>query len=100
MAEHVLVWEFWVRPERRTEFERHYGPDGTWAALFRRSPGYLGTLLLHDRAQELRYVTIDRWDDVESYRGFRASHSREYEAIDRLCEALTTREAALGEFSG
>ncbi len=100
MAEHVVVWEFWVRPERRPEFVRHYGPHGNWAALFGRSPGFLGTLLLHDRAQELRYVTIDRWADAESYRAFRALHGHEYAELDRLCEALTTREAALGEFSG
>lgn len=99
MAEHVLVWEFLVRPEHRLQFERHYGPDGTWAALFRRSPGYVGTLLLHDRAQALRYVTIDRWESAESYRTFRALHSREYAELDGLCEALTTHEAALGEFS-
>jgi heme-degrading monooxygenase HmoA len=96
---YAYLWEFLVRPDEQTEFERHYGPDGTWAALFRLSSGYIGTELLHDRSQPLRYVTIDRWESVAAYRAFRAQRSSEYEELDRLCAGLTTHEASLGEFA-
>jgi heme-degrading monooxygenase HmoA len=65
--------------------------------LFRRAPGYLGTQMLQDRTEKIRYVTIDRWQSVEAYHAFRARYSREYEELDRLCEGLTTHEASLGE---
>jgi len=99
-AQYIYLWEFRVPAERQAEFERHYGPAGSWATLFRKAPGYIETLLLQDRSQNLRYVTIDRWESVDAYRAFRAQRSREYEELDRLCEALATHEASLGEFSG
>jgi heme-degrading monooxygenase HmoA len=100
MKHYLVLWEFEARAEQQTEFERRYGPKGSWEMLFRRAPGYLETLLLKDRTQNLRYVTIDRWESVDAYRDFRALYSRQYEELDRLCEGLTTHEASLGEFSG
>jgi len=95
---YIYLWEFLVQPSRQAEFERHYAPDGSWTALFRQAPGYLGTQLLHDRSNHLRYVTIDRWTGVEAYRAFRAQFATQHEALDRQCEGLTTREAPLGEY--
>ena len=69
----ATVWEFSVKASRQAEFESHYGPDGSWARLFRQSPGYLGTELWHDRADALRYLTIDRWASVEAWREFRSA---------------------------
>jgi heme-degrading monooxygenase HmoA len=99
MARYCYLWEFHVRPERQAEFERRYGPDGEWVALFRQAPGYIGTQLLRDRSESLRYVTIDRWESFEAYRTFRSQFSRQYEELDRMCEGLTTHEAPAGEFS-
>ena len=95
---YAYLWEFLVQPARQAEFERHYAPDGSWVALFRQAPGYLGTQLLHDRSNRLRYVTIDRWTDIEAYRAFRTRFAEAYAALDRQCEGLTTREAPLGEY--
>jgi heme-degrading monooxygenase HmoA len=95
---YAAIWEFSVRPGRRTEFERHYGPDGSWARLFRNAPGYEGTELLHDRSDPDRYVTIDRWISSETWQAFRKQHAAQYEALDQECEGLTSREARLGEF--
>ena len=53
---HVL-WEFRVRPERRREFEEHYGSDGTWAAFFRGGRGYRESILLRDREEPDRAVS-------------------------------------------
>ena len=73
--------------------------SGSWAQLFRNSPGYLGTDLWHDRADALRYVTIDRWASAEAWREFRAQFAAEYERLDREYAGLTTHEAPLGEFA-
>jgi heme-degrading monooxygenase HmoA len=99
MAQYLYLWEFQVHPARQAEFERHYGPDGAWVTLFRQAPGYIETLLLRDRTQGLRYVTIDRWESIETYRAFRSKYSLQYAELDRLCEGFTTREVPLGEFS-
>lgn len=98
-GEFVTVWEFRVAPERQAEFESHYGAEGSWARLFRRADGYLGSELLRDRADPHRYVTIDRWSDAEAWRAFRSRFAAEYERLDREFESLTTRETPLGEFA-
>lgn len=95
---YATVWEFRVRSDRREEFERHYGPQGSWVRLFRQAAGYLGTELLHDRSDPLRYLTIDRWTGCDAYRAFRAGFAAPYQALDLACEGLTTHEAALGEY--
>lgn len=98
MAGFTTVWEFRVRGERREEFERHYGPEGSWALLFRQAEGYVGTELLKDRSDALRYLTIDRWASAAAYRAFRAEFARPYATLDERCAGLTTHEAALGEY--
>ena len=95
---YTYVWEFEVVAGQAAEFERHYGPGGTWAMLFARADGYVETLLLKDRAAPGRYVTVDRWRDEAAYRAFRSAFSAEYGQLDRECERLTTGERRLGEF--
>lgn len=95
-AEHVLVWEFRPATGREAEFERAYGPDGDWAVLFQRHPGYLGTELL--RGAGGRYVTIDRWRTRAAFEDFKARHGADYAALDRKMEALTSHEASVGTF--
>lgn len=97
-AGYATLWEFLVQPARQAEFERHYAPDGSWAALFRQAPGYLGSQLLQDRSNPLRYVTIDRWTGIEAYRAFRRQFAEQYQALDRQFEGLMTHEAPLGEY--
>ncbi len=95
----TTIWEFTVEPARRAEFESHYGPEGDWAGLFRRAPGYLGSELLQDRADPLRYLTVDRWESLEAWRAFRSRFAAEYERLDRQFEGLASREAPLGEYT-
>ena len=99
MTGFTCIWEFRIRPERRGEFERHYGADGMWATLFRQASGYRGTVLLRDREGSSRYVTIDRWEDAGSYRAFRQQFSDEYHRLDEQCAALTMEENLIGEFA-
>lgn len=98
-AGYATLWEFTVATARQAEFEAHYGPDGSWSRLFRLADGYLGTELLRDRANSLRYLTIDRWESREAWQAFRRAHGTEYERLDRELETLTTHEAPLGEYA-
>jgi heme-degrading monooxygenase HmoA len=91
-AGYIYIWEYAVRPERLADFERAYGPDGPWVALFRRAPGYVRTELFRDRDVAHWYLTIDYWVSAEAWKSFRASMSSEFEAIDGQCEMLTIEE--------
>jgi len=93
-----IVWEFHVREEQRGDFERHYAAGGTWAEFFKRDAAYKGTQLLRDINDPSRYVTIDTWDDPDSYGAFRALHRQEYSALDQQMEALTESEQRVGVF--
>jgi len=93
----VIVWEFEPKAGQEREFERTYAADGDWAALFRRSHEFRGTELLRPVAGR-GYLTIDRWTSAEAFAAFREQWKADYEALDRVCEALTAREAFLGRF--
>ena len=98
-ASYTYLREFHIEPAQQAEFERQYGPRGAWASLFRRSPGYIETILLQDQANPLRYITIDRWRNVDAYRSFRAEFFRQYDELDQKFQSLTRYETWLGEFS-
>ncbi len=98
MTVHTCLWEFLVEPEHVDEFERHYGPQGSWVGLFRQAPGYIQTLLLRDLTDRRRFITVDRWENAEAYQTFRAVFSRQYADLDKRCENLATRETSLGSF--
>jgi len=97
---YACVWEFLVRPEKAPLFERLYGPDGDWVALFRCAQGYIDTLLLKDRAVANRYVTVDRWESEEAYERFRTTFAKEYRSLDERCQDFTVQERSLGAYSG
>ena len=84
-AGYATLWEFAVAPAKQTEFEEHYGPDGTWVQLFRRSNGYLGSELFQDRSDPLHYLTIDRWKSRDAWLTFRREHR-----ADMIPAAFTT----------
>jgi heme-degrading monooxygenase HmoA len=95
---YTYLWEFIVAPEHVAEFEQVYGPAGPWVVLFRQSAGYLGTHLLRDQSDPLRFVTIDRWRSASEHHAFRAAFDRQYRELDQRCQRLTTREISLGSF--
>lgn len=95
----AYVWEFYVSSQNCAQFEKEYGPEGSWARLFQGASGYLETKLLRDTSNPLRYVTIDRWDSAAAHESFRSRYSSQYNDLDRLCEGFTTRENFLGQFS-
>jgi len=95
----ICIWEYRVRPDRLDEYERAYGPEGEWATLFRRAPGFVRTELHRDRDDPLRFITIDCWETQAAWERFRADDAAEYEALDARCAALTTSEREIGRFS-
>jgi heme-degrading monooxygenase HmoA len=95
---HVIIWEFRPAENRRDDFEATYGPQGPWAKLFARAPGYAGTELIRDVEDPTRYVTIDRWQTAEAYEEFKARFSAEYNALDMACVEMTSAEVLVGTF--
>ena len=93
-----IVWEFRVVAGKEEEFERHYGPEGTWVQLFRKGSAFLGTDLLRDREVRGRYLTVDRWKDLGSYEMFKSKFHDEYKRIDSQMEVLTEGETRVGVF--
>lgn len=89
----VAVWRFTTNDARA--FEEHYGPEGTWARLFRRDAQYVRTDLLRGADG---YLTLDWWSSRAAYESFRTSHARDYAEIDALCESVTTSEEKIGEY--
>ena len=95
----VVVWQFEIAEEKIAAFEAAYGPEGSWAQLFRTSPKYLGTELLRDAYVPGAYLTIDRWASEDDFRAFRKENDQEYETLDRSCDALTGRETRIGAYT-
>jgi len=95
----VVVWQFEVADEHVAAFEEAYSAEGSWAQLFRASEKYLGTELLHDAYVPGSYLTIDRWASEADFRAFRKDHDQEYEALDRACDKLTSREMRVGAYT-
>ena len=96
---YVIVWEFWVRQDRVTEFVEKYGPEGAWARFFRGSTGYWRTELVRDVTADHRFLTLDYWETEESFRSFREQNLAGYERLDKEFEGLTEKEARLGAFT-
>jgi heme-degrading monooxygenase HmoA len=95
----VVVWQFEIAEGKIAGFEAAYGPDGPWMKLFRASPNYMGTEILRDAYIPGNYLTIDRWASEGDFRAFRKQHDQEYEALDRDCGALTSRETRIGAYT-
>ncbi len=94
----VVIWEYQVKAERVSDFERIYNSDGHWVDLFRKSDGFLGTELLRDGEDSQRYMTIDRWKSSKDYETFLLQWNAEYATLDAQCEGLTERESLLGKW--
>lgn len=94
----AYMWKYTIDGRARPEFLAAYAPDGEWARLFARDPGYLRTELLCDVDVEGQYLTIDYWVSKVARDDFRKHHAAEFESLDRRCEAFTLTEECLGDF--
>jgi heme-degrading monooxygenase HmoA len=94
----AIVWEFIVKEEAVSAFQRAYGPDGEWAALFRQHPGYEGTTLLQDTTVRERFLTIDRWQNESLFAQMQHTSRQEYSRLDAMFGELTVSERRVGLF--
>jgi heme-degrading monooxygenase HmoA len=88
----VRIWFYDAVAATVEEFERVYAGDGDWAELFRRSPGFRETELFRSQGGELRYLTVDRFDDEMAWLRFLGEHRQAYDALDARCAGLCTAE--------
>jgi quinol monooxygenase YgiN len=93
----IRVWQYDVRPGAEQGFEEAYGAGGTWAQLFALNDGHLGTELFRSLDVPGRYVTIDRFIDLQAWRRFVADHGPAYQQLDESCAELTVSERELAE---
>jgi heme-degrading monooxygenase HmoA len=66
--------------------------------LFRQAPGYVSTQLYQDRRDHHRFVTVDTWVSRQAWEAFERQFASSFAELDAHCEALTEREALVGEF--
>lgn len=103
MTEHArtmidVIWQFIVKAEAVAQFERAYGPDGAWAQLFSRHPGFTGTSLLRDASHPRTYLTIDTWESRAQRDAMLTAAKAEYAALDAEFEGWTESETEIGVF--
>ena len=94
----VVIWEYAVRAESKSDFEALYGPLGAWVALFSEYPGYLYTELMRSHETGV-YLTVDRWRSEADYDAFQRAAASRYGEIDALGDALTTEERRVGRYA-
>ncbi len=92
-----VVWEYIVRESARRRFMRLYGPGGAWAQLLQGTPGFAGTVLLHDTEEPRRFLTIDTWDTTRRRTPPRVVAGRL--SMDALLEDLTEDQDEIGTFT-
>ena len=95
---YVIVWRFRPRPGCEGDFERAYGPSGTWSTLFGRASGFKGTDLLRSTDGSGDYLTLDHWESKADHDAFLEQWACDYARLDRELEALTEAERPLGIF--
>src|SRR5688500_16180499 len=93
-----VIWQFVVKAEAVSQFERAYGRDGAWAQLFSRHPGFAGTSLLRDATRPRTYLTIDTWESRADRDAMLAATKAEYAALDAGFDGWTESETEIGMF--
>jgi len=86
---YTYIWQYYVKYDFISEFEKIYGATGAWVQLFKGANGYKGTELLRDYGNERRYMTIDSWISKSDYEAFRKQFAAEFAELDKICESLT-----------
>ena len=95
---YIRVWEIQAKAGMEEEFERVFGPEGEWVALFRKSKAFLTTELFRDLENVGRYYIVDHFASQSAFQAFLKENRDDYDALDRKCEALCASEKRLGSF--
>jgi heme-degrading monooxygenase HmoA len=89
------VWRYRVDQDRRAEFEREYGSEGAWAALFATAEGFVETTLYRDTQSPTRYLSVDRFASEQAWQRFRSDNDAEYRALGERLQHLTLEQEEL-----
>jgi len=92
------IWEYEVLGEQLSYFIQAYKSDGDWVTLFKKAKGFIHTELIQDTKRTNRFITIDKWDSIESFNNFKMQFKSEYLKMDQICEAFTISENHIGSF--
>ena len=96
MAEHCRLWRYRVAPEQQERFLADYSGGGSWAMVFGKAEGYLGTELWRDESDPDVFYTIDRWKNRAAFSAFESTYEQDYRELDRQFDALSKEEVFLG----
>ncbi|MBS1978126.1 MAG: antibiotic biosynthesis monooxygenase [Bacteroidetes bacterium] len=94
-----VIWQYKIKPEHRDEFEREYGPQGSWAALFSRSKDYTGSYLHLSEEVPDTYLLIDTWNSKTAYEAFKKTFAEDYDSLSRRFEPFYETEDRIGTFT-
>lgn len=95
-----VFYRYRVHPSQARAFEHAYGPNGPWAELFSRHPGFRRTRLFRHHSDPQIYITIDVWETKEAYDEFRSLNSGLYNRLDAQLAMLKLEEHLLGYYEG
>jgi len=95
-----VFWRYRVHPMQARAFEEAYGPQGPWARLFAKHPGFRRVRLFKHRVDAQVYLTIDVWDSKAAWDEFRREHRDEYHQLDKQLALLKLEEHMLGFYDG
>ena len=93
---HLRLWQFEVPADCEPRFLSAYGPQGDWAQLFARTPGFIRTELWRD--EDGRYLTADRWESLDAFNRFQATTGDEYRSLDIELGDIAGIETFIGAF--
>lgn len=94
----VYIWKYTIALDFESEFLSAYRIDGDWSELFSRDSNYIKTDLLQDSVHKDQYMTVDYWNSKSARDSFRSKYSKEFEELDRRCEAFTKKEVFIGDY--
>jgi hypothetical protein len=93
---HLRLWRFEVSEDQEGRFAAAYGPEGSWAKLFRTASGFVRTELWGNG--DGIYLTADLWESFEAFERFQAGQGEAYRLLDTELEGLVLTEEFLGAF--
>jgi heme-degrading monooxygenase HmoA len=94
----VIAWEFVLKQGAQEQFLAGYGPEGRWAKLFAKAPGFIRSELARSEYDGHKFVTVDVWESRAAYDAFRKQFEAEYDLLDMEMQAYTVNEQRVGSF--
>ncbi len=95
-----VLYRYRVHAAQVRAFEHAYGPDGPWAALFRRHPGFRRLRLFRSKNESGIYIAVDVWESKADWEAFRSANAWDYARLDRDLRMLYLEELLLGYYEG